>query len=83
MYALLHRALRGLFDFNALPKPLQGILKEMQAKRARQGNRSVRRYMQARKYYFTALAGGGAREVARRRSQIEAGRLRAENGVVF
>lgn len=83
MFDLLHRALRGLFDFNALPKALQGIFKEVQAKRARQGNRSVRRFMKARHYLSAALAGGGDRECARRRRQIAAGSLRAENGLAF
>ena len=75
MLHLLHQALRGLFDHNALPKALQGVFKAVQAQRARQGNRSVRRFLKARKYYFAALAGGGTREVARRARQIAAGQL--------
>jgi hypothetical protein len=46
MLHLLHQALRGMFDFNALPKALQGVFKAVQAKRARQGNRGVRRSRQ-------------------------------------
>jgi hypothetical protein len=75
MLHLLHQALRGMFDFNALPKALQGVFKAVQVKRARQGNRGVRRFLKARQYLSAALAGGGAREVARRSRQIAAGQL--------
>ena len=75
MFNQLHSALRGYLDPSALPKALQGIFKAIQAKRARQGNRSVRRHLKAMQYRAAALAGGGSREVARRARQIAAGQL--------
>lgn len=76
MLHLLHQAFRGLIDPVALPKALLGIFRTEQARRARHGNRSVRRFLKARQYRNAALAGGGAREVARRRRQIAAGSVR-------
>lgn len=75
MFGLLWQALRGKADFKMLPKALQGVFKALQVKRARQGNRHVRRFMKARAHLAAALAGGGAREVSRRAGQIAAGRL--------
>jgi hypothetical protein len=48
---------------------------KIQRQRQRQGNRGVRRFMKAMQYHAAALAGGGAREVARRARQIAAGQL--------
>lgn len=75
MFDLLWRAMRGAITVDALPAAMQGMFKAMQAKRARQGNRFVRRLLKAQQYLLVALAGGGQREVARRARQIAAGQL--------
>jgi hypothetical protein len=55
------------------PSPIQ--TRAMNAKRVYDGNRSVRDYFKGQKHRDAAVAGGGAREVARRARQIAAGQL--------
>lgn len=64
---IIRQALMGQTDdFNALPFGIRAIVQRIQRQRARQGNREVRRMLKANAYRAVALAGGGAREVARR-----------------
>lgn len=50
--------------------PLAAVRRQAAQRFARMGNQQVRRLLKANQYRAVALAGGGAREVARRQRQL-------------
>jgi hypothetical protein len=64
---LLRQFLDGVLDTSRLPAFLAGQLEQIATRMRRQRARWIKRETKAQRYRAAALAGGGAREVARRR----------------
>jgi hypothetical protein len=80
--SLLRQYFTGALDLAAFPLHLANQLKAIAARVRRQEARWMKREYLANNYAVDASRGGGTRECARRRRQIEAGSLRVENGLV-